>query len=143
MARPTNTQFAVAVHVLTYLAATAHGLPVTSDELSETIGVTPVHVRRVLGPLRVAGLVRSVAGAHGGWQLLADPAQVTLAEVWRLVHGEAPVLALAAPDPTCDAGRRVQSALADLERTIAHTISQTLASCTVDGVLAASADLGS
>src|SRR5690606_27695475 len=79
MARSTNTRFAVAVHVLTYLAGVAGERPVSSDELAASANVNPVHVRRVLGPLRAAGMVRSRPGVNGGWELGHPAADITLA----------------------------------------------------------------
>ncbi|WCB92353.1 hypothetical protein DSM104299_01046 [Baekduia alba] len=62
----------------------------------------PVHVRRVLGGLRAAGLVTSKPGVGGGWQLTADPATTTLADVWRVVHGEdQEILGLRGTHPDC------------------------------------------
>lgn len=81
MARSTNTQFAVAVHVLTYLAGVTEGHAVSSEELSKSANVNPVYVRRVLGPLREAALVRSRPGVRGGWELAADPSVITLEQV--------------------------------------------------------------
>jgi len=98
MARSTNTQFAVAVHVLTYLAGDV-AAAVSSEELSRSTNVNPVYVRRVLGPLREAGLVRSRPGVHGGWELTPDGRDVTLARIWRLVQGDDAVLGLHGPDP--------------------------------------------
>jgi len=80
-ARSTNTQFAVAVHVLTYLAGVSPGRAVSSEELSKSANVNPVYVRRVLGPLRSAKLVRSRPGVNGGWELERDAAQITLEQV--------------------------------------------------------------
>ncbi|MFD5428233.1 Rrf2 family transcriptional regulator [Streptomyces sp. NPDC127084] len=134
MARSTNTQFAVAVHVLTYLAGAA-GRPVSSGELSESTKVNPVHVRRVLGPLRNAGLVRSRPGVHGGWELATDARDITLAEIWRLLQGADPVLGLHGPDPACATGRTVQNALTALDRTIADAITTQLEDVTVHDVL--------
>lgn len=136
MARPTNTQFAVAVHVLTYLADVGRDRPVSSDELAASTNVNPVHVRRVLGPLREAGLVRSRPGAHGGWELCRDPAGLALAEVWRLVQGDDPVLGLHGPNPSCPVGRGIQVSLAALDRTVAAAVDAELAQTTVADLLA-------
>lgn len=139
MARSTNTQFAVAVHVLTYLAGVAgerRTRPVSSDELSESVNVNPVYIRRVLGPLRTAGLVRSRPGAHGGWELTADPSDVTLADVWRLVQRADPVLGLHGPSPLCPVGRGAQVALAAVDRGVAGAVEAELAATTVRDVLA-------
>ncbi|MEU5697390.1 Rrf2 family transcriptional regulator [Streptomyces aurantiacus] len=136
MARSTNTQFAVAVHVLTYLAGVTEGRTVSSEELSKSANVNPVYVRRVLGPLRGARLVRSRSGVHGGWELTADPADITLEQVWLLLQGDTPVLGLHGPDPACATGRSVQKTLTALDRTVADAVATALGRFTVRDALA-------
>ncbi|EGG47314.1 Rrf2 family transcriptional regulator [Streptomyces griseoaurantiacus] len=135
MARSTNTQFAVAVHVLTYLAGVTDGHPVSSEELSSSANVNAVYVRRVLGPLREAGLVRSRPGVRGGWELAGDPAGIPLAQVWSLLQGTDPVLGLHGPDPACATGRQVQKSLTTLDRAVADSVTATLRRFTVRDVL--------
>ncbi len=135
MARSTNTQFAVAVHVLTYLAGVTEGRPASSEELSESTNVNPVYVRRVLGPLRDGGLVRSRPGVHGGWELATDARDVTLARIWRLLQGDDPVLGLHGPDPACAIGRGVQKSLTALDRAVADAVATELERFTVHDVL--------
>jgi Rrf2 family protein len=118
MAGGTNTQFAVAVHVLTYLAGVPEGDAISSEELSRSVNVNPVHVRRVLGPLREAGLVASRPGVHGGWELAADASAITLGQVWRILHGVDPVLGVHRPNPDCPVGRSVQESLVALDRVV-------------------------
>ncbi|BCJ50329.1 hypothetical protein Asp14428_18040 [Actinoplanes sp. NBRC 14428] len=72
MSRSTNTRFAVAVHVLTYLAG-LDDRAAGSEELARSANVNPVYIRQVMGPLRGAGLVRSKPGVHGGWALALLP----------------------------------------------------------------------
>ena len=84
----TNTQFAVAVHVLTYLSAVPERA-VSSDELSGSTNTAPVYVRRVLGPLREAGIVRARAGSGGGWELARPARDIRLDTVWDVLHGDA------------------------------------------------------
>ncbi|WP_121710222.1 Rrf2 family transcriptional regulator [Streptomyces sp. E5N91] len=131
MARSTNTQFAVAVHVLVILATATDGRVVSSEELAQSANASSVYVRRVLGPMRNAGLVRSRSGAHGGWELAAEPAQITLEQVWLVLQGDEPVLALHGADPTCVTGRSVTRALASIDRTIAHAVATALGHFTV------------
>lgn len=135
MATPTNTQFAVAVHVLTYLAGVGHHGPVSSDELSASVNANPVYVRRVLTPLRSSGLVTSRPGAKGGWVLMRAPEAITLADVWRLVQGDDPVLGLHGPNPSCPVGVDVQRALSSIDRDVAAAVESRLAEITVADVL--------
>ncbi len=148
MAGPTNTQFAVAVHVLTYLAGTTDGRAVRSEELAEGANANPVYIRRVLGPLRAAGLVRARRGPTGGWHL-AEPAEsISLDRVWSLIQGSDPVLGLHGPDPECATGRRVQAGLISLDRAVAASVVATLGGVTIgdialsDDPLRAAADVG-
>jgi len=138
VARPTNTQFALAVHMLTLLGGAPDAV-VSSEVLAGSAGSNPVHVRRVLGHLRAAGLVASRPGVGGGWQLVADPSQVTLADVWRAVQGDDPVLGLHGANPDCTVGRRIQDALIAVDRRAAGAIEAELARTTVCELVRATA----
>ena len=130
MAVPTNTQFAVAVHVMTLLA----GVPdevLSSERLAGSANANPVHVRRVLGALRRAGLVSSRPGVHGGWQLERGAHTVTLAEVWRAVQGDDPLLGLHGAAPECSVGQRIQHALGDVDRRAARAVEHELGRTTI------------
>src|SRR4051794_41826315 len=78
MARPTNTQFALAVHVLTLLGSELDERH-SSEQLADSAGSSAVHVRRVLGGLRRAGLGRSRPRPHGGLEPVAPPPAAALA----------------------------------------------------------------
>lgn len=130
MAHPTNTQFAVAVHVLTLLAG-APDQVLSSELLAGSVAANPVHVRRVLGALRRAGLVASRPGVHGGWQLERGADQVTLGDVWRAVQGQDPLLGLHGAAPQCTVGQRIQMALIGVDRRAARAVEQELARTTI------------
>ncbi|HND29596.1 MAG TPA: Rrf2 family transcriptional regulator [Myxococcota bacterium] len=65
-----------ALHALLHMAR--HPGPVTSEELGRWLGANPVVVRRTMGPLRDAGLVRAEKGRGGGWSLQRDLAAIHL-----------------------------------------------------------------
>jgi len=104
---------------------------VSSEELAVSADVNPVHVRRVLGPLREAGLVSSRPGPRGGWGLVRPVEQITLAEVWDLVTEGGHVLGLHGPNPDCPVGRSVQESLTDLEHRVCAAIRAELGHVTV------------
>jgi Rrf2 family protein len=130
VARPTNTQFALAVHMLTLLGGSPDEV-LSSELLASSAGSNPVHVRRVLGRLRAAGLVGSRPGVGGGWQLGGSSSAVTLADVWRAVQGHDPVLGLHGASPNCTVGQRIQDALVAVDRRAAGAVEAELASITV------------
>jgi Rrf2 family protein len=114
--RPTNTQFSVAVHLLSLLSEAEPGQVIDSVALAEGPRTNPAHARRVLGHLRTAGLVRSQPGAHGGWALARPATEIDLAQVWLAVHGEDPLLAVHNPDANCPVGTRLGDTLRRLDR---------------------------
>jgi Rrf2 family protein len=140
----TNTQFALGVHMLTLLAGTAP-TQLSSEEMAGSARSNPVHVRRVLGTLRAAGLVASKPGARGGWTLQQDPADLTLADVWRVVHGpDQEVLGLREVNPDCPIGRSVQDLLTGIDRAAQQAIADELQQTTIAQLVtraAAGADL--
>jgi Rrf2 family protein len=135
MSRPTNTRFALAVHVLTMLAALPSELQ-NSEAMADSAGSNPVHVRRVLGRLRDAGMVASRPGPHGGWRLLGSPAQTTLADVWRAMNGDDPVLGLHYANPDCEVGQRIQRNLETIDRRTLAAIEAELETTTLDELAA-------
>jgi Rrf2 family protein len=134
MAHPTNTQFAVAVHILTLLANAPDDLQ-SSEQMAESVGSNPVHLRRVLGRLRRAGIVDSRPGPHGGWRLRSDPDTLHLGEIWRAVDGVEHVLGLHEANPDCPVGRRMQRSLAELDRRCAAALVAELDRTTVADLL--------
>lgn len=135
MPQATNTRFAVAVHVLTYLAGTNPAHAVSSEELSGSVNVSPVHIRRVLGPLRKAGLVRSRSGQHGGWTLGRPAEAIGLDELWSVVGGADTVVGMHGPNPSCPVGLGIQSAMTDIERELNAVVRADLARRTVRDLL--------
>lgn len=108
-----NTRFAVATHILAYLAHT-QGQPVSSEVLASSAGTHPVVVRRLVSTLREAGLVQSQRGAGGG-TLLARPAtDISLLDVFQAVQATEPdlfQLGSTNPNSHCDLGRVMQETL--------------------------------
>jgi Rrf2 family protein len=109
-----SSRFAIAVHALSLLAL-RDPEPVTSEYVAGSIKTNPVVVRRLLGRLRRAGLVRIQAGARGGARLARAARQIKLAEVYRAVE-EGQILALHPhpPNPQCPVGRCISGVLGNL-----------------------------
>jgi DNA-binding IscR family transcriptional regulator len=126
----TNTQFALGVHMLTLMAFSAPE-PLCSDAMAASAKANPVHVRRVLGRFRDAGLVGSKPGVGGGSHLLRDPATVTLADVWRIVQGENHVLGSYEGHPDCPVGRNIHLLLIDFDRRARRALEGEFATTTI------------
>ncbi len=72
---------ATAVRALIALVEAPRGMA-TSAEVGEAIGSHPVVVRRLLGSLRMSGLVEARVGREGGWAIAKDPAKIRISDVW-------------------------------------------------------------
>ena len=130
MAGLTNSRFALAVHALTLLADCAPSR-MSSDEMSGSTRANPVHLRRVLGRLREAGLVESRSGPNGGWSLAADPDTTTLDKIWVALNEDEPLLGLRGVNPDCRVGQTVQTALIDVDRRVRDEVERQLAETTI------------
>ncbi len=98
--------FLTATHIMTYLAYPGNaGTPakhivsfvnyvdrgsalITSDEIAGVLSTNPVIIRRLLAQLRGAGLVKSVRGKTGGYQLNQSAADISLLDVFLAVEGD-------------------------------------------------------
>lgn len=124
----TSTQFTVAVHTLALLALDPR--PLSSTFIAGSVNTNPVVIRRLLGPLQAAGLVRTHLGAEGGTELARDAADITLLDVFRAVE-QGTVFALHSntPNPHCICGRHIQPVLqtvyADMETALEAVLKAT------------------
>ena len=74
-----NSDFIVAVHALTFL--NHKGEIVSSEALAKNICTNPARVRKVMAPLKRAGLVETREGNEGGYRFAADPVGTDLASI--------------------------------------------------------------
>lgn len=105
-----NTQFAIAIHILTLLALSDEPL-VTSAQMASSVNTNPAFLRRILGDLSRAGMVESQSGVSGGWRLRRAPDDISLREIFRAVD-EGHLLAMHHdPNPNCPVGAVIQTTL--------------------------------
>ena len=128
----------VAIHILSYLASAERNRrdPVTSDAIASSVNTNPVVIRRILGLVRNAGLVRSHRGAHAGWTLARRPRALTLLDVYHAL-GEGPFFGLhaATPNQTCPIGRGLPPALRSVYGALEEKLRRELARTTLERVL--------
>jgi Rrf2 family protein len=133
-----NSRLTVAVHILSWMALVAQrGVDVvTSDRIAGSVNTHPVVIRRALGQLRRAGLVRVQRGNGAGWSLARTPAAITLLEVHRAVDEEALFgLHPSQPSQSCPVGRGIQPVLLRVYGGVEDSIRAELARTTIADVL--------
>ena len=100
------TRFPVLVHILVGLAV-KRGELLNSGTMAKSVDTNPAVIRRLLAALVGAGWVETQAGVHGGARLVADPATITLRDVYRLSEQETS-LAMHAPQMRCPIAKSVK-----------------------------------
>ncbi|MDF2565676.1 MAG: transcriptional regulator [Massilibacillus sp.] len=54
-----------------------NGDPITIISIAEKLGISKIYLEQVFSLLKRAGLVLSIKGAQGGYQLVAEPKEIT------------------------------------------------------------------
>ncbi len=82
-----STSGRYATRIMVYLAANSNGRPARKHEIAEAEEIAPDYVEQLLVKLKTAGLVASRRGAKGGFSLLRDPQDITVADVLGATEG--------------------------------------------------------
>jgi Rrf2 family transcriptional regulator, cysteine metabolism repressor len=94
------------------------GRSVRMEELADESGIPPNYLVQILIELKSQGIVKSLRGKDGGYLLARAPADISLADVIRCVHGElfdSPALADAQCPP------ELRAAWLKLQKTVDRT----------------------
>jgi Rrf2 family protein len=131
-----NSQFSMAVHILTMLA-NAGGRNVKSECIAGSVNTNAVVIRRVLSQLNHAGLVTSQTGAFGGTRLAKAPGQISLREIYKAVScGEVFALHAKSPNQDCPVGKNIEAVLCNLQKEIDKSVGEKLRQYTLASVIA-------
>ena len=130
---PGNVRFSVAVHLLVFLALSDE--PVPSSLLAESVATNAVVIRRLLGLLRRAGLVRATPGPRGGFVLARPARSITLERVYRAVEEGGAAPHAHHPSSRCPIGRNVAEVIGLIGRRAERGFLHALAGRTVESAV--------
>lgn len=134
-----NSRFTVGIHILAWMALVERNAAgvATSDRIAASVNTNPVVIRRLLGQLRDAGLVRVQHGSGGGWTLARPANRISLLGVHDALEHE-PLFAMhaARPSQACPVGRGIQPALARVYQRVDGALRDELARTSIADVLA-------
>lgn len=98
------------------------GRPTRIDALASAQGIPANYLVQILIDLKAQGIARSIRGKDGGYQLARSPAQISMGDVLRAIHGdvfETPALnASECPAELKQAWQRVQRATTEMADSI-------------------------
>ena len=133
-----NSRLTIAVHALAWLAlAQQQGRDrLTSDQVAASVNTNPVIIRRSLGDLRQASLVRVRRGAEAGWSLARRPDDISVLAVYDALAQD-PLFAMHHTEPNlnCPVGRGIQPVLHGLYCGAEQALRRELASTSITDVL--------
>jgi Rrf2 family protein len=134
-----NSRLTIAVHVLAWMAlARERGLTwMTSDQVAASVNTNPVIIRRSLGDLRRATLVKVRRGAAAGWSLAREPQAITLLDVYDAVEREPLLFAMhrTKPNLECPVGHGIRPALGEVYHEIDQALRRELTRTSIADVL--------
>jgi Rrf2 family protein len=94
-----------------------------SEEISEK------YLSLIVIPLRAAGLIKSLRGAHGGYTLARDPREVTICDIMEALEGETCLVLCVKQPSVCK--RAATCPTRDIWNVLGKKIRETLKSITI------------
>lgn len=95
-----STRGKYGLYAMYYLAQHNGEGPQTLQNIS-TVGVPKQYLEQILGNLRRAGLLSTVRGAQGGYQMAYSPEEITLRDIIDAVEGPIELSECASSEPAC------------------------------------------
>lgn len=127
----------IAVHCLIFIYEAKENTKVTSTLLAESTGSNPVVIRNILSALKKAGLI-TVPRGTGGAGLCADPAQITLYQIYAALKPEG-VTSLIGIHPCqgrpCPVAQNIRKVLQKPYREIEAAVQTTMGGITLQSMI--------
>src|SRR5512133_137518 len=83
-----STRSRYGMRMMTDLADHYGENPVFLKDVAKREDISEKYLSLIVIPLRGAGLIQSIRGAHGGYRLSRSPAEITILDVLAAVDGE-------------------------------------------------------
>lgn len=129
-----SSRFTLAVHILACIDIFKDKYKVTSDFLAGSTNVNPVIIRKILGQLKNAGLVK-VARGSGGATITKPLKDITFLDIYKAVecvdNGEL-FHFHENPNPACPIGANIHSILDEKLKRVQDAMEQELQSITLE-----------
>ena len=94
-----STRGEYGVRMMVELARHHGSGPISLSEMADHESLPRPYLEQLVVSLREAGLVTSTRGAHGGYQLTREPAEIQMGEVLRALEGPIAPMVCASEDP--------------------------------------------
>lgn len=82
-----STKGRYGVKAMVDLAVNYGDEPISIKSISDRQGISEYYLEQLFGPLRKAGIIKSIRGAQGGYILSRSPEDITVAEIIQVLEG--------------------------------------------------------
>ena len=104
--------------------------PVLLRNIAKRQGISEKYLWHLINPLKSMGLIKSIRGAHGGYVLGKEPAEINLRDILRILEGSLCLVDCVENPSSCD--RSDTCITRDIWSETSKNISQTLESVTLE-----------
>lgn len=129
-----STRGKYGLYAMYYLAEHKDEGPQSLQNIAST-GVPKQYLEQLLGNLRRAGLIHSVRGAQGGYQIARPPGEITILDVIDAMEGPLELSECMTDEGHCD--RSCQCPVRRVWQKLTDSINRELADVTLDEMLPA------
>ena len=124
-----STRSRYGVRFMTALACAYGDNSLLLKDIAAGEGISGKYLSLIVIPLRAAGLINSLRGAHGGYSLARDPQEITLCDVVEALEGETCLVRCVKQPSVCD--RAAVCPTRDAWKVLGDNIRDTLKSVTI------------
>lgn len=125
-----STRTRYGVRLMVALAIQYGKGPVFLKDIAKGEDISEKYLSLIIIPLRSVGLVNSIRGAHGGYNLSREPSQITLKEIVDVLEGNCSLVDCVKNPSSCS--RVPICASHDIWAAIGEKISETLSAITLE-----------
>lgn len=106
-----STRFSDSIHILAFISIYQGKVPLTSDNIANSVETSPVVVRRIMSQLKKAGLITTVHGAADP-KLAQYPTDISLYDVFLAIEHDQHLFTVDdKTNPECIVGGNIQDTL--------------------------------
>ena len=114
--------------------------PTYLKDIAQSQDISEKYLWHLIAPLKAAGLIRSSRGAHGGYSLAKNPAQINLSQVLRVLEGSLGIVECVENNSICN--RNHFCVTRDIWKEISDKLEGVLSSVTLAQMLERQKDKG-
>lgn len=83
-----STKGRYGLRALVDIAEYSEKIPVSISAISQRQSITVRYLEQILPKLKRAGMIRSIRGAQGGYQMAKDPGEISVGDILRALEGD-------------------------------------------------------